>query len=494
MSQTNDLQYRLSMITMCSLDQNAGDLVPTCIRTEIASIRETLTQKLGTILEQDTIFSDDMRAELLSQLSHVPYPLLWREIHQELTILRKRASLLESLNIPLFVIPTEPDIIPLPFEPQTTVMEQQAEKKNEPETPAATEPREEKKEERPDLQNTEVKAKPVPHVDMLSFTQEEPLTPIILSLPTSLTSLRPSLQKSVEELSKNIVLDYGFPLPQIEIKIDDSTENYRLQFKQLLIGEGTLDPNLCFAIAPEGEEKATAKEPAYGKKGYWIPKGTEKKECTIIEPSLILESHIHEIVVQNIHLFFDWNAFNKIIATLEEEHGALLKKIIPPILSRKQLFEVYTTLLSEDIPLHKHDVILKTLYAFRSKSMGVQVLVEQIRRHLFDPMRLDPDYQYATLSKSLEKLLRQGLVQSNQKHFFRIDEPILEKMLETISNVRTLCPHMLVLLVPPPLRAALQVQLHPYRIPNIRVLTTENIVPPPERHFAIISLNEFQQQ
>jgi flagellar biosynthesis component FlhA len=177
---------------------------------------------------------------------------------------------------------------------------------------------------------------------------------------------------------------------------------------------------------------------------------------------------------------------------LEEEHGTLLKKIIPPIISRKQLFEIYTTILAEDIPLRKHEIILKTLYAFRSKKMGVQVLSELIRRHLFDPLRLDSEYRYSTISKPLEKILRQGLVRTDIKHFFRIDEPILERLVETITELKGKCPYMLVIIVSPPLRSALQALIHPHRISNLRILSTDDIAPPPERHFALLALNDFR--
>ena len=82
------------------------------------------------------------------------------------------------------------------------------------------------------------------------------------------------------------------------------------------------------------------------------------------------------------------------------------------------------------------------------------------------------------MTKSLEKILRQGLVLSEQKQYFRIDEPILERLVATITHLKTQCPTMLALIVPIPLRAAFQALIHPHRITGQSVVVVALVLVP----------------
>ena len=321
--------------------------------------------------------------------------------------------------------------------------------------------------------------------------EDTPSPPIKLILPEHLSFITSELATRLTEVRTNIAIEYGCSIPEIEFEQSED-QNYHLRFRKIEFGSGHIPPKPFFALAPESSEheESLDQEPAYGKKGMWINKDQKKDDWRIISPVLILESHIHEMLVRNIHTVFDWNAFNQIIAQLEENHADLIKKVLPTVLSRKQLFDIYSALLREDIPINNHEPLLKTIYAFRSQNKGTQFLVERIRRRLFDPSRIDANYQYATLSKPLEKLLRQALTRTSTKESFKLDDAIRSRIIQTITELAQQSSSVMLIMVPPPLRPAMQSLIASHNLYDMRLLSTDDLTLDPSRLFAELTLNE----
>jgi|GEM_PF-3666292 len=473
----HDLQHTLALLSLCAREQNEGAIVPDAIRKELSMIREQTTQQLKEyIASEENLTSKSILSVMQDTLkAPTPLPILWKEVVNECAILQGRLRFLQQYAFSA-------------LEPSRTYIDDSSEES------LHSEDIEENAD--PIIDNSiAVSAPPKQIISRHLPHEDNPSKPIVLSISPDLLEVARNLKNTFEEITINVEEEFGFILPPFVIQeLHDVTQKYGLHFRNHPIYEGSIDPTRSFALAPHGYESKTPMdtEPAYRKQGYWIPAGEEKPGFRLIEASLILESHIHEIVRQNIHLLFDWNAFNQIISKLELERNPLLKKLIPSIISRRQLFEIYTTLLAEDIPIHKHEVILKTIYAFRSRSLGPQVMTEQVRKHLFNYLRLEADYCYATMTKSLEKILRQGLILNDQKHYFRIEEPILERLIATITHLKNQCPVMLAIIVPIPLRAALQALLHPHRIMGLKIVTKADLVDIEFRHhYATLSLNDF---
>lgn len=442
---------QLQWLTLCGLNQPGSAIAPQNIRDVITTIQSDIHTHIYRELEYAPLSASIK--ETLKKI-HPPQetsPILWKEIRRTMAVLTEQAQLLNTLtsNTPN---PKNNDVKPRSI-------------KNTQKKPKATSP--------------------------FSAPKEEYKTiPMTLTLPNYLDFLASDLAQKIKDIQTNIAIEYGFTPPNINMLFSDIS-SYTLQFKKIRLGEGFIPEQYFFALAPKDNiDESLDVEPTYGKKGAWISEKEHPEGWRVISPLLILESHIHDMIVRDVQPLFDWGAFNTIIAQLEENHPKLINKVIPNVLSRKQLFDIYASLLAEDIPIHHHEHLLKTVYAFRSKNKGTQFLVEQIRRALFDPMRLDSTYLYATLSKPLEKILRQGLARTETKESFKIDQPILDRLVQTLTELHTQSKNMLVLIVPPPLRSALQALIAPQRFSMMRLLSTDDIEPSPERYYAEIALNE----
>ena len=449
----------------------------------MSDYRTIITQlqwmKLSTMeIEGRTIVSQDInewvqtiqakiRSDIRTNLKNAPLPpilvkslsahvsqqtktsVLWKELRNDIDVLVKQAQLLDTL------LPTQENTALIKEKVAPTI------KKS-----VATSP--------------------------FSPSQEDtPSPPIQLILPEHLSSIQLELTKRLTEVRTNIAIEYGCSIPEIEFEQSED-QNYHLRFRKTELGTGHIPQKNFFALAPEDSEheENLDQEPAYGKKGVWLSKEQKKDDWRIISPVLILESHIHEMIVRNIHTVFDWNAFNQIVAQLEENHADLIKKVLPTVLSRKQLFNIYTALLREDIPINNHEPLLKTIYAFRSQNKGTQFLVERIRRRLFDPSRIDANYRYATLSKPLEKLLRQALTRNSTKESFKIDDAIRSRIIQTITELAQQSSSVMLVMVPPPLRPAMQSLIASHNLYDMRLLSTDDFTLDPSRLFAELTLNE----
>ena len=457
---------QLQWIKLSALEQHGSSIAPKEIQATIIHLQQEIQACIHKELK-NAPFPQSTKEVLYTQSSPKrTKAILWKELLHTAVVLIEQAELLSVL--------TPQNINKTPLRVQQKNIQTEIKRKEE-KDPKRTTPAPSKN-----------KA-----TSPFSFSKEDRKTPpITLTLPQHLQILASTLPPKLNIIQSNLAIEYGFVPPNINI-LFSTDSSYTLHFKNTLLGEGIIPKKYFFALAPqESNDDDLLKEPAYGKKGRWIATEEDSDGWRVITPLLILESHIHEIIMRNIQLVFDWGAFNIIIEQLEENHPALISKVLPNILSRKQLFDIYTSLLAEDIPINNHEPLLKTIYAFRSKNKGIQFLIEQIRRHLFDPMRLDSQYLYATLSKPLEKILRQGLVRTSTKESFKIDKPILERLLQTITELEAQCSEMLVLIVPSPLRAPMQALITPHRFSSMRLLSNDDIEPPPERHYADISLNE----
>ncbi|MAA80144.1 MAG: hypothetical protein CL916_12895 [Deltaproteobacteria bacterium] len=449
MSKYRTIITQLEWIKLSTMETQGRTLVSPTIQECIQAIQKDIRSDIRLHIQTaplSPVIIESLR-------THVPQDerttILWKELKKDIDILIEQAQLLDS------IIPTTPQLEP------TKEISVQPSKKH------------------------------IAHSPFAPQKEAPPTPPITLFLPNHLSFIKAELTTRLEETRTNIAIEYGCTIPIIECEHSDNLD-YELLFKNLSLGKGHIPQTPFFALAPaeQQEQELLSTEPAYHKRGVWLAKDQRKDDWKIISPTLILESHVHELIVRNIHKVFDWNSFNHITEQLEQNHPDLIGKVIPDVLSRKQLFEIYASLLREDIPIHNHESLLKTIYVFRSKNKGTQFLVEQIRRRLFDPARIDSNYQYATLSKPLEKLLRQALTKTSTKESFKIDEAIRTRIIQTVTELSTQSTSMILLMVPPPLRPAMQSLFTPHNLHEMRLLSTDDLTPAPDRLFAELTLNE----
>ena len=449
MSKYHTIITQLQWIKLSTIETKGRTIVSPAIQEWIQAMQTEIRNDIRTNLPKAPL----TKTLINSLCGHIPQQantsILWKELHNDIDTLIKQAQLLEA------ILPSQSKVVTPKTTPISTV------KKTKATSPFA-----------PQKEETQT-----------SF--------IKLSLPEHLSFIQEELGKRLEEMRTNIAIEYGCNVPKVEFE-HVKAPNYTLRFRKTQLGTGHIPQAPFFALAPEESENEDNLdiEPAYGKKGMWLTKNQKKDDWRIISPVLILESHIHEILIRNVHTVFDWNAFDQIIAQLEDNHSDLISKVIPGVLSRKQLFDIYAALLREDIPINNHEVLLKTIYAFRSKNKGTQFLVERIRRRLFDPSRIDANYQYATLSKPLEKLLRQALTRTNTKESFKIDEAIRSRIIQTITELSQQSSSVMLLMVPPPLHPAMQSLIASQNLYDMRLLSTDDLNPDSSKLFAELTLNE----
>ena len=454
MSNYHTIITQLQWIKLSSMEAKGGTVVSPIIQETIQSIQTKIRSDIRTNITNAPLSLEIVK----SLLTHIPQrsntSMLWKELKENIDVLLQQAQLLDTLVVPKS--DTSPESNPTVLKP------------------------------------TVKKVKKTVATSPFSPTKEDvPQYHLTLFLPKHLSFVQLELESRLKDTRTNIAIEYGYSIPKIDIQQSDDL-HYTLCYRQKQLGQGHIPESPFFALAPKEHalEDNLDVEPAYGKKGIWLGKNQSKENWRVISPTLILESHVHEILIRNIHVVFDWNSFHQIIAQLEENHVDLLNKVIPSVLTRKQLFDIYTALLHEDVPINNQEALLKTIYAFRTQNKGTQFLVERIRRRLFDPNRIDANYQYATLSKPFEKLLRQALTRSKTKESFKIDDAVRSRIIQTITELSQQSSSVMLLIVPPPLRPAMQLLITPHNLRDVRVLSTDDLNPITDRLFAELTLNE----
>ncbi|WP_143873804.1 flagellar biosynthesis protein FlhA [Catenovulum sediminis] len=200
------------------------------------------------------------------------------------------------------------------------------------------------------------------------------------------------MENRIGLLRKQIASKFGVIVPALTINTDNKLKDgqYRICIHGIDMGKGVIRPDKLLAINGgaakikiDGEETV---EPTYGLAAQWIMR--EQKTIahsagyTLVEPEIVLSTHIQEITKANLDKFLSRNDVENLVESKREDIGSTIDELIPAILSYSDIQNVLKALVVERVPVKNLGLILEILVDHGRHNKDIQILTEKVRTGL----------------------------------------------------------------------------------------------------------------
>jgi len=331
--------------------------------------------------------------------------------------------------------------------------------------------------------------------DVTSYLTVDPLE---LEIGYSLISLVDEKQNGdlldrITSLRKQIAMEIGILVPPIRIRDNISLvpNHYVIKIRGEEISMGECLVNHSLALDPGTVEKPikgiATKEPAFGLPAIWITE--DKKDIaemhgyTVVEPAAVIATHISEIIKSNADKIITRQDVQKLLDNIKKENEAVVKELVPAMLSLGQVEQVMKNLLHENVPVRDMVTILETLADYAASTRDTDILTEYVRYALARTISKkfiasDGVVHGITLAPQLEQQITNVVNQIKQKNYSAALPPDiitgLHKDLQTAikeMNKKRLSP---VIIVSPNVRAYIKTLIEPV-LPSLSVISYNEI-------------------
>lgn len=228
-------------------------------------------------------------------------------------------------------------------------------------------------------------------------TATTPIDMIRLELGYGLLSLlngdkNKQLGEQIKNLRSQLQQDIGIHLPSIRIQDNMTLDNdqYIIKIKELETGRGTVRPNDLMVMDPRAEtinlEGEHTREPSFGLPAMWISR--EKKEnaeslgYTVVEPSVVLTTHLTEVIRDNIGELVTYADVQKVLENLNESYKKLLNDIVPGQITVGGIQRVLQHLVSERVSIRDLHTILEGIAEACNFTRNITTITEHVRLRL----------------------------------------------------------------------------------------------------------------
>ncbi len=227
--------------------------------------------------------------------------------------------------------------------------------------------------------------------DMTPYLQVDPIE---LEIGYSLISLVDEKQNGdilgrVTSLRKQIAMDTGIIVPPIRIRDNISLvpNQYVIKIRGEEIAAGECLVNHYMALDPGSVEKPIkgiqTREPAFGLPALWIPE--DKKDIaemhgyTIIEPAAMIATHLSEVIRNSADMIITRQDVQRLIDNLKKVNAAVVKELVPNMLSLGNIEQVLKNLLHEGVSIRDMVTIMETLADYAAYTKDIETLTEYVR-------------------------------------------------------------------------------------------------------------------
>ena len=134
-------------------------------------------------------------------------------------------------------------------------------------------------------------------------------------------------------------------------------------------------------------------EPAFGYKAVWIDPSQKQRAETlnymVVAPSLVLTTHLSEVVKSHADEMLSREETNNLITQLREKAPKLCDEVLgkvadteAPLVKAGELQKVLQNLLRERVPIRDLETVIETLGDWATRTKDLDVLTEYVRNGL----------------------------------------------------------------------------------------------------------------
>jgi len=257
------------------------------------------------------------------------------------------------------------------------------------------------------------------------------------------------LLERIKAIRRQIALDLGFIVPSVHIKDNLSLEGgaYSILIKGMEVAKGTVLLNHFLAMK-SGEEGAEIEgektvEPAFGLPAVWIfEQNREQAQLegyTVVDIPTVMTTHITEVIKTHAHEFLQRQDVQKLLDQVAQTQPKLVEDLVPNVLNLGIVQRVLQGLLKEGIPIRDLVTILETLADYAPQTKSPDMLLELVRQNLSKVIThqyMNPEsvLTVMTLQPGLEKILNEGVQETQFGNYFSLEPEVARKILQKIQD------------------------------------------------------------
>jgi flagellar biosynthesis protein FlhA len=233
------------------------------------------------------------------------------------------------------------------------------------------------------------------------------------------------LGEQIKNLRTQLQQEMGTYLPQVRIQDNMQLGNneYVIRIKELDAGKGYLKPGDLMVMDPRAEPITLigehTREPSFGLPAMWIS-GSVKADAenlgyTIVEPSVVLTTHLTEVIKDNIGELVTFADVQKLLDDMSETYKKLLNDVVPGQITVGGIQRVLQNLVGERVSIRDLPTILEGIAEACNFSRNIVTITEHVRLRLsrqitFSNADNEGVLNIVTLSPQWEQIISDSVV------------------------------------------------------------------------------------
>jgi flagellar biosynthesis protein FlhA len=250
-------------------------------------------------------------------------------------------------------------------------------------------------------------------------------------------------------IRRQLAIELGLVIPVVRIRdnIQLQPNEYRLKIKgnEMARGELLLDHYLAMSpgIDDDSIEGIDTIEPSFGLPAKWISEEMKEQAeifgYTVVDPPSVVSTHITEVIKANAHELLGRQETKQLIDHLRESYPILVEEATPNPLSVGEIQKVLGKLLKENVSIRNLPIIFETLADYGKVTTDTDILAEYVRQALARQItnqysRNGETLKVITLSGRVEKVIADGVQQTEHGNYLSLDPAVSQGILESVAN------------------------------------------------------------
>ncbi|MGI6452788.1 MAG: flagellar biosynthesis protein FlhA [Syntrophomonadaceae bacterium] len=292
---------------------------------------------------------------------------------------------------------------------------------------------------------------------------------------------------------KQCATEMGIYVRPIRIRdnLQLSPNSYRFKIRGVEMTGGELMPNHYMAMSPYDEnakiQGIKTTEPTFGLPAWWIKAEDKEKaemECiTVVDPATVLITHLTEFIKLYAHEILSRQDVQDLLDMVQENNSALVKELVPNILSVGEIQKVLQNLLKEKISIRDLETILEAVADAALVSKNLDFLIDSSRlalsRSICRQLSKEGHMIIATLESSLENKLLESLQNTPYGNYPAISAELTQHIFDQLDKIEekfTLLGSPPVVLCSPRIRLPFRRLIERYK-PSFSVVSVNEVSP-----------------
>ncbi|MDQ0270212.1 flagellar biosynthesis protein FlhA [Cytobacillus purgationiresistens] len=250
-------------------------------------------------------------------------------------------------------------------------------------------------------------------------------------------------------IRRQLAIELGLVIPVVRIRdnIQLQPNEYRLKIKGSVLAKGELLLDHYLAMSPGIEDHSIEGidtiEPSFGLPAKWITEAMKEQAemfgYTVVDPPSVVSTHLTEVIKNNAYELIGRQETKQLVDHLQQSYPILVEEVTPNPLSVGEVQKVLGKLLKENVSIRNLPIIFETLADYGKTTTDTDLLTEYVRQALARQITNQfydegEALKVVTLSGKVEKLIADGIQQTEHGRFLSIDPTNSQTILESIAS------------------------------------------------------------